>query len=107
MRKWQISIVVLIALGLIGFIWAKDRFLSTANDETAVIEEAFLKVDGMTCGACAIHIQNELQGVKGVKEAEVSLEKKEAIVKYKEGKVTVAKLIEAVKKAGYQASVKK
>lgn len=44
--------------------------------------------------------------VVGVRKADVSLEKGEAIVIYEQGKVTASQLTDAVTEAGFQASVK-
>ena len=56
-------------------------------------------------------VQSALQSVKGVKEAEVSLEKNEAVVTYDPDVVKVEDLIKAVKSArgmnSYDAKVKK
>ena len=56
-------------------------------------------------------MQSALEQVKGVKEAQVSLERKEAVVKFDPDVVTVEDLIKAVKNArgmnSYDAKVKK
>ena len=57
-------------------------------------------------------MQSALQEVKGVKEASVSLESKEAVVKYDPDVAKVDELIKAVKEASgphgpYDAKVKK
>ena len=56
-------------------------------------------------------MQSALESVKGVKEAKVSLDDKEAVVKYDPDVVKVEDLIKAVKNArgmsSYSASVKK
>jgi copper chaperone CopZ len=56
-------------------------------------------------------VRSALEEVKGVKEANVSLEKKEAVVKYDADVVKVEDLIKAVKNArgmnAYDAKVKK
>lgn len=44
--------------------------------------------------------------VAGVRKADVSLEKNEAIVIYEQGKVTESQLTGAVIEAGFQASIK-
>jgi copper chaperone CopZ len=55
-------------------------------------------------------VQSALQSVKGVKEAKVSLETHEAVVKYDPEQVKVEDLIKAVKEArgmhAYDAKVK-
>ncbi len=55
-------------------------------------------------------VRSALQSVEGVKETKVSLQSKEAVVKYDPGKVKVEDLIKAVKNAkgmnSYGAKVK-
>ena len=46
-----------------------------------------------------------LEGLKGVKSARVSFREKRAYVTYEQGVVTVEQMIEAVNRAGFQASV--
>ena len=65
-----------------------------------------LKVEGMTCGHCVMHVTEALEKTSSVKKAEVSLEDKKAIVTLnKEGAVSNGALIKTVKEAGYEASV--
>ena len=60
-----------------------------------------LKIDGMSCGHCAMHVQQALAAVVGVESAEVDLQAGEAIV---EGSAEVDALIRAVEAEGYAAS---
>ncbi len=60
-----------------------------------------LSVPGMTCAACPITIKKALTEVDGVTEAEVSFDKKEAVVTFDDAKTSVAALIEATTDAGY------
>lgn len=60
-----------------------------------------LKIEGMMCMHCAGHVKEALLKVKGVESAEVSLEKKEAVVSLKAG-VEDKDLIQAVNDAGYE-----
>jgi copper chaperone CopZ len=56
-------------------------------------------------------VRSALEAVKGVRKAEVSLEKREAVVTYDPEQATVEDLIKAVRTAGgmhtYDAKVKK
>ena len=63
--------------------------------------EITLKVTGMMCQHCVAHVTKALEGVEGVSEVEVSLQKGEAQVTG-EG-LDKAKLIAAVNEAGYKA----
>ncbi len=65
-----------------------------------------LQVDGVTCGSCLIPIRRELNALKGVKEIESGVDIKEVIVSYLPGSVSPQQLVDAVKKAGYEAIVK-
>ena len=62
-----------------------------------------LKIEGMTCGHCVMHVQQALVKVPGVRGAvEVSLEKGEALVN---GEPSIEALVAAVDEAGYTASL--
>jgi mercuric ion binding protein len=65
-----------------------------------------LSVPGMTCAACPITVKKALTKVEGVVNAEVSLEKKQAVVTYDSAKTSVEELKEAAKNAGYPATEK-
>ena len=70
------------------------------NKETA---EKTLKIEGMMCHHCEMHVQKALEGMKGVTVGEVSHEKGTAQVTLS-GKVSDDKLREAVKEAGYEVT---
>ena len=63
-------------------------------------------VHGMTCGGCAISVEQALRNTEGVEDARVSFERGEAVVKYDDRKVTAAKLREVVTGIGYGAMAK-
>lgn len=63
-----------------------------------------LVIDGMTCGNCARHVTEALQGVPGVRSASVSLETQEATVRWQpDAAPNDAAMIAAVEKAGFGA----
>jgi Cu+-exporting ATPase len=63
-----------------------------------------LELEGMTCAACAARIEKALNKVDGV-EASVNFATEKAAVRYEDARVTVDDLVEAVKNAGYGASL--
>ncbi|MGM0611292.1 MAG: copper ion binding protein, partial [Thermodesulfobacteriota bacterium] len=73
------------------------------------IEEDFsrewveLDVQGMTCSACSARVEKALNKVPGVFRAEVNLAAEKARVEYDPGRVEPPNLVDAVKKAGYEA----
>ncbi|HNC99462.1 MAG TPA: heavy-metal-associated domain-containing protein [Myxococcota bacterium] len=63
------------------------------------METMTLKIEGMTCGGCVVSVTNALNRVGGVKNVNVSLEKKEAVVQG-EG-LQLPRLQAAVEDAGF------
>lgn len=61
-----------------------------------------LKVNGMSCGGCAINVAGALKAVEGVNDAHVSLENREATVDYDETRTSSEQLKSAVRHAGYE-----
>lgn len=59
-----------------------------------------LKVVGMTCNHCKMHVEEALRGVNGVENAQVDLGKGEAVVS---GNANREDLVKAVADAGYSA----
>jgi len=65
-----------------------------------------LAITGMTCGNCARHVTEALQSVPGVHSAQVSLDDRQASVRWAEGaKPNTDAVIHAVEEAGYGAKV--
>ena len=60
-----------------------------------------LSVDGMTCSACAVHVEDAVKKVKGVRSVQVNLLTRKAKITYDETQTETAAFSEAVKKAGY------
>ncbi len=65
-----------------------------------------LAVAGMTCASCPITVKMSLNKVKGVTKADVSFEKKQAIVSFDDEKTNVAALAKATADAGFPSTVK-
>ena len=57
----------------------------------------------MTCGACAVSVKRGLEKTKGVKAADVSVEKGQATVVYDDSQVSEQQLREAINKTGFKA----
>ncbi len=63
-----------------------------------------LRVTDMKCDGCVSSVKSALDDVAGVQDVEVSLEEKTARLAVEEG-IPVERLVDAVKGAGYQATV--
>ena len=64
-----------------------------------------LKIEGMTCAACAKAVERVSRKLEGVSEANVNLTTEKLNINFDESKVTVADICAAVEKAGYKAIV--
>jgi copper ion binding protein len=61
-----------------------------------------LKIQGMTCNHCVMRVAKALRAIPGVQDAQVDLQKAEAVVTYDETKVPLDKMSVAVVEAGYK-----
>jgi len=61
-----------------------------------------LEISGMTCGGCVRSVGNVLNALDGVVKAEVSLEKRNAVVAFDPAKVGVEQLKRSVEEAGFE-----
>ncbi len=64
------------------------------------MNEAAFKIEGMSCQHCVMAVKKAVEGLKGVKSAQVEIGK--ATVKYEEGKVRPEDIEKAIKEAGYK-----
>lgn len=64
-----------------------------------------LKIEGMHCPKCVAKTKESLEGIEGVKTADVNLDKGLAVVEY-EGDIPEEKFTMAVIDAGFKAKVK-
>nr|WP_048128899.1 MULTISPECIES: copper ion binding protein [unclassified Methanosarcina] len=63
-----------------------------------------IKVEGMSCGHCVMRVKKAIEGLEGVKKVDVSLENKQAVVEFDEGKTDVKKIKAVVQENGYEPS---
>ena len=97
MRK--IRIAALLLLIVFNFI-VNNALASDKKDEKTVTFTV-----SMDCHSCVKKIESNIPYEKGVKDLQVSLEKKEVTVTFRTDKTSTDKLIEAFKKLGYTASI--
>lgn len=69
-----------------------------------VLDEKYL-ISGMSCAACSARVNKAVAGLKGIKEVNVNLLTNSMVVSYDEKVANPNKIIEAVTKTGYGASL--
>jgi len=65
--------------------------------------EAFLLIDGIRCGACALNVERGLQRLAGVRDAEVNFSTHRARVLWDGSRLKLADILGAVRNSGYGA----
>ena len=78
--------------------------LVNARESESSIVRVDLPVTGMTCAACAHHIEQALSGTPGVRSAHVNFATSKATVEYAPAAASLGSLVSAVKRAGYDAA---
>lgn len=78
--------------------------LADAEPQPATVT---LAISGMHCEGCASGITAILKRTDGVVKADVSYNEKRAVVEYDAAKTSPGKIIEAVEKLGYKATIRK
>jgi copper chaperone len=63
-----------------------------------------LGISGMTCGGCVSSVSKVLKALDGVAKADVSLDKRCAVVNYDAAKVSPDQLKRAIQEAGYEVA---
>ena len=84
---------------------SKSKQQNASKQAPAGSKRLVLAVSGMSCGGCAQRISAALSKVDGVFSAKVDVKAKRAHVTYAPKKVAATKLVAAVNKLGYKASV--
>ncbi len=80
--------------------------LGVASATATFAATATLSVPTMYCAACPITVKKALMKVKGVSAAEVSFEKKQAVVSFDETQTNPVALMKATENAGFPSTAK-
>jgi copper chaperone len=65
------------------------------------MNQATIRIEGMTCGGCVKSVTRALTALPGVPKAEVSLEKAQAVIDFDPAKVSQTQLVQAIEDAGF------
>lgn len=82
-------------------------FLALTSIAFAAPKTVTLDIPGMTCALCPITVKKALTKVNGVTNAEVSFDKRQAVVTFDDARTNVGTLTKATADAGYPATVKR
>ena len=98
---WVSSAVVLVAalVAYSGPVVDVEAQTSSAPQ----LETVAIPVEGMSCVSCAARVKRALKGIEGVQHVEVSLERRETVVRFSPDKVTPERLEASINALGYKA----
>ncbi|HHT9139877.1 MAG TPA: heavy-metal-associated domain-containing protein [Candidatus Tripitaka californicus] len=97
-------LVLTLAVSLVGMVSGGVLpFCTPASLAAEELEQVHMKVNGMTCGACAAKIKSNLTKLPEVKEADVNSNKGTADIRVAKGSNHMA-LAKAVQDAGFTVS---
>ncbi len=60
----------------------------------------------MHCSSCSMNIDFDLEDLDGIKAAKTSYAKQESEIEFDEEKLDVQKIIETIRKTGYESEIK-
>ena len=104
--KISFSVVMVIAFA-VSSCAQKDSKSDTTRQKTetqaAKTQTVKMSIDGMVCSACQSSVKKTIKGLDGVKNVEVSLENKNAIVTFYPNLIKADSIQNAVNKGGFTA----
>ena len=104
---WTVTVFILV---LFAFPYIAGYSVSSSGDtassafDIGEVQKAILDVPGMTCASCPATVKAALTDVPGVLKADVSFEKKKAVVLFDASKTSLQDLVKATTNAGYSAT---
>ena len=104
--KLSFSLVMAIALAFTSCAQEKSKPDSTSAKEQAKelkTQKIKMSIDGMVCNACQSSVKKSIKSLDGVKDVEISLENRNAIVTYYPNLIKADSIQTAVNKGGFTA----
>lgn len=92
-------LLILAAVVVVGILAFSVRL------EASVNSVAVLRTQGMTCGSCALRIEDALKGAKGVSSVQVNVNDGQVVVGYDSSLVKPEAIAEQVTGSGYGSSI--
>jgi len=100
--RLSFSLIMLTAFTIVSCA-QKGSKPDTTPSKTAQTQTLKMSVDGMVCSACQASVKKTIKSLDGVKDVEVSLENRNAIVTFYPNLVKPEAIQQAVNKGGFTA----
>ena len=99
---WVSSAVVFVA-AMVAYSGRPVVGVEAQTSSAPQLKTVSIPVEGMSCVSCAARVRRTLKSIDGVQHVEVSLERREAVVRFAADKVTSERLESAINSLGYKA----
>lgn len=100
--KLSFSLVMVIAFAITSCAQNQPKTDTTAS-KTVQTQKIKMSIDGMVCSACQSSVKKTIKSLDGVKDVEVSLENRNAIVTFYPNLIKADSIQKAVNKGGFTA----
>lgn len=103
------GIVVAILCGVTALLsYGGYRFMSEAKEkDSPSAVSVTIPLEGMSCAACVAKVKKTLKALPGVYDARVSLEQRQADIRYEPAKIAPPQLATAIDGLGFKAGTPK
>lgn len=104
--KLQMNFLLILSIIFIIPAFAGCQQNPSGNDASQLVKDekkVIIPIEGMSCMSCVATVKKTLSSIDGVQEVKVSLQDKNATVKFDPTKVKPLQLQEAINKLGYKA----
>lgn len=103
--RWFIATAILLVIAVVSvsvFVHTQrgQAQPSLSQSGTSVVA---IPIEGLVCSSCTARVKRALESIDGVTEVEVSLQHRQARVRYVETKVSPNTLVAAIDGLGYKA----
>ena len=83
------------------------RMKKLCKDDVIMDKKETIKIQGMSCAACAARIEKRLKKLEGINTAFVNLAAEKATIEYDSSKVKASDIVNAIESLGYKAEEEK
>jgi mercuric ion binding protein len=106
LRVIVVSVALVLLVVLLSAVTAcrRDTQATTSStaDRAVATRTIAVPVDGMICQICAGSVKSAIKKVDGVQDAEISLERRHAVIHFDDRKASLEQLTRAIRDAGFK-----
>ncbi len=104
--KTFLALVTVFSLSMLAFPYYSDLFYPKTGQKVIVVESAniqkvALHIDGMTCDACAKHVNHAVENLDGIVGIQTSYENGQTEIRFDQTKTNIQQIEKAINSTGY------